>query len=72
MNQLLREPLLHFVLLGALIFAINARREDGRPMEEGSAKIEVTAAVIERLRAVFTLLFPTAKQAPAAVQTSSK
>jgi hypothetical protein len=49
--KIFREPLLHFLLLGALIFALNAWREKTRPAEASSARIEVTAAVIERLRA---------------------
>ncbi len=51
MKRWLQEPLLHFALLGALIFAANAWRASRRPAENEAAKIEVNAAVIERLRA---------------------
>lgn len=51
MKKLLKEPLLHFLVLGAVIFALNAWRERARPMEASAARIEVTAAVIDRLRA---------------------
>ncbi len=51
MKKLLKEPLFHFLLLGAAIFAVNAWRDTTRPVETSSARIEVTAAVIERLRA---------------------
>jgi hypothetical protein len=50
MKKLLKEPLLHFLALGAVIFALNAWREKARPRETSKARIEVTAAVIERLR----------------------
>lgn len=49
--KLLKEPLVHFLLLGAGIFALNAWREKAHPVEAAAARIEVTAAVIERLRA---------------------
>ena len=52
-----REPLLHFVALGALIFAVNAWREPRRPAEDATARIEVTAAVVERLRAGYERQF---------------
>lgn len=42
--KLFREPLLHFVLLGALIFAVNAWREPRRAAVVATARIEVTAA----------------------------
>lgn len=51
MKQLLKEPLLHFLLLGAMLFALNAWRSRVKPVEPAPARIEVTAAVIERLRA---------------------
>jgi hypothetical protein len=50
----LREPLLHFALLGALIFAVNAWRERRRPAENASAHIEVTAGTVAWLREGFT------------------
>jgi parvulin-like peptidyl-prolyl isomerase len=53
----LKEPLLHFFLIGAAIFALNAWREKARPAETSTPRIEVTAAVIERLRAAFERQF---------------
>ena len=52
-KKLLREPLLHFLALGAVIFALNAWREKARPTETSTVRIEVTAAVLERLRASY-------------------
>jgi hypothetical protein len=47
MKKLLREPLAHFVLLGALIFGVNAWRDRSRPAEdEGLPEIEVNAGTI--------------------------
>ena len=57
MKKLLKEPLLHFFALGVAIFTLNASREKARPMETSSARIEVTAAVIERLRGGFQRQF---------------
>jgi hypothetical protein len=51
MKKLLKEPLLHFLLLGAALFALNAWRAKERPADAAAPRIEVTAAVIERLRA---------------------
>jgi peptidyl-prolyl cis-trans isomerase C len=45
-KKLTREPLLHFLLLGALIFAVNAWREKQRPAETEMARIEITAGTI--------------------------
>ena len=57
MKRLVREPLLHFLLLGALIFALNAWRETKQPAEVSAARIEVTTPVIERLRTGFERQF---------------
>ncbi|HEV7402176.1 MAG TPA: peptidylprolyl isomerase [Chthoniobacteraceae bacterium] len=57
MKKLLKEPLLHFLALGAVIFALHAWREARRPAAHAEARIEVTAAVIERLRAAFERQF---------------
>jgi peptidyl-prolyl cis-trans isomerase C len=57
MKKLIREPLMHFLLIGAAIFALNAWRERARPKESPAARIEVTAAVIERLHAGFERQF---------------
>lgn len=53
----LNEPLFHFLLLGALIFALNSWRSDDRAEPEPARRIEVTAAVIERLRAGYERQF---------------
>ena len=63
MKKLVREPLLHFLLLGALIFALNAWRAKQRPADAAAPRIEVTAAVIERLRAAFERQFGKAPDA---------
>ena len=63
MKKLLKEPLLHFLALGAVIFALNAWRERARPTEASAARIEVTAAVIERLRAGYERQFGQAPDA---------
>jgi len=57
MKRLLREPLLHFLALGAVLFALNAWRETKRPPEKAAAGIDVTAAVIDRLRAGYERQF---------------
>ena len=57
MKKLLREPLVHFVLLGGLIFAVNAWRSNERPTRVCGTRIEVTAAVVERLRAGYERQF---------------
>jgi peptidyl-prolyl cis-trans isomerase C len=54
MNKLTREPLIHFLLLGALIFGVNAWREKQRPSKTETARIEVTAGTIARLSEGFT------------------
>ena len=54
MKRWLNEPLIHFLLLGALIFAANAWREDERPAEKAEAHIEVTAGTIAWLREGFS------------------
>ena len=57
MKSLHKEPLLHFFAIGAVIFALNAWREKARPTEASVAQIEVTAAVIDRLRAGYERQF---------------
>lgn len=54
MKRWLKEPLLHFALLGMLIFAVSAWREQQRPAENAAAKIEITAGTIAWLREGFT------------------
>jgi peptidyl-prolyl cis-trans isomerase C len=56
-KKLFKEPLLHFVALGALLFALNTLREKTRSAPKSSARIEVTAAVVERLRAAYERQF---------------
>ena len=57
MKRILKEPLLHFALLGVLIFAASAWRAKQRPVDAAAPRIEVTAAVIERLRAAYERQF---------------
>lgn len=57
MNSLLKEPLFHFLALGVAIFTLNAWREKVRPTEPSVSRIEITAAVIERLRAGYERQF---------------
>jgi peptidyl-prolyl cis-trans isomerase C len=52
--KILREPLLHFLLLGAVIFAVSVWREGRRPAEKARTQIEVTAGTIAWLREGFT------------------
>lgn len=54
MKRWLKEPLLHFALLGMLIFAVSAWRERQRPAENATAQIEITAGTIAWLREGFT------------------
>jgi peptidyl-prolyl cis-trans isomerase C len=46
MKRLLREPLVHFVLIGTLIFSANSWRNRGAPSEEGLPAIEISADTI--------------------------
>ena len=57
MKRLLKEPLLHFLLLGALIFALHAWSEQRHPAANAGARIDVTAAVVDRLRAGYERQF---------------
>jgi len=63
MKKLLKEPLLHFLALGAVIFTVNAWRESRRPAANAGPRIEVTAAVIDRLRAGYERQFGQAPDA---------
>jgi peptidyl-prolyl cis-trans isomerase C len=63
MKKLLKEPLLHFLALGVVLFALNAWREKTRPAASSSARIDVTAAVIDRLRAGYERQFGQAPDA---------
>ena len=57
LKRWLKEPLVHFALLGALIFAANTWCESRRAKTESTARIEVTAAIVERLRAGYERQF---------------
>ena len=48
MKTLHKEPLLHFLIIGALIFVLFALRNEGEKLDE-SSRIVVTTADIERL-----------------------
>ncbi len=57
MKRTIREPFIHFLLLGALLFALNAWRESKRPPQDNAVAIAVTEAVVERLRAGYERQF---------------
>jgi hypothetical protein len=57
MRKLFKEPLLHFFVLGALVFALNTWRQQTRPAEATPARIEVTAMMIDRLRSGYERQF---------------
>src|SRR6185295_14869639 len=57
MRRLLQEPLLHFLALGAVIFTANGWRQSQRPAANAEPRINVTAAVIDRLRAGYERQF---------------
>lgn len=63
MKRITREPLVHFLALGALLFGLNAWREDTGVDTKSPASIEVTAAVVERLRAGYERQFGQAPDA---------
>ena len=50
-SRILREPLLHFLLIGALVFAVYGQRPETPATSTGT--IEVTPAQVERLAAQF-------------------
>jgi peptidyl-prolyl cis-trans isomerase C len=53
-KKLTREPLIHFLLLGALIFAVSTWRNGQRPAETETAQIKVTAGTIAWLSEGFS------------------
>jgi hypothetical protein len=57
MKRLCKEPLVHFLIVGALLFGLNAWRSSKRPKENAGTHIAVTAAVVERLRAGYERQF---------------
>ncbi len=69
MKRLLREPFLHFVLLGVLVFAVDAYLR-ARTAEAGGGEIIVTQGRIENLAALFARTWqrpPTAQELRALV-----
>jgi len=57
MKKLLKEPFLHFLLLGVALFALNGWRQRQKPPENIARQIDVTAAAIDRLRAGYERQF---------------
>lgn len=55
MKKLLKEPLLHFLVIGAALFGLNASRH--KAVTSSTPRIEVTAAVIKRLSASYERQF---------------
>lgn len=49
-SKLLREPLLIFLVLGALLFGLHTLVNDQSPETETAVRIQVTAANIDQLR----------------------
>lgn len=54
MPKLLKDPLVHFLAIGALLFAISAWR--GEPVSAGRERIVVTAAQVEQARSAAAAL----------------
>jgi hypothetical protein len=52
--RFLREPLLHFVVAGFALFAVDAWRVQRRPTENAAARIEITAGTVAWLREGFS------------------
>jgi peptidyl-prolyl cis-trans isomerase C len=50
MKRLLREPLLHFLLIGGALFAVHAALNRVRPAPVSSARIEITKGDADQLR----------------------
>src|SRR5688572_18010805 len=53
MKRFIKEPLLHFLLLGGLLFAVGAWRTSRQESAPPFGRIDVTAATIETLRATW-------------------
>jgi PPIC-type PPIASE domain len=53
LRALLREPLLHFLLLGALLFALDAWLRPGAAVSDGSSEIVVSEARVRNLAQTF-------------------
>ena len=63
MKRITREPLVHFLAVGALLFGLNAWRTDKGSDAKSSALIAVTPGVIDRLRAGYERQFGKAPDA---------
>ena len=50
MKRMLREPLLHFLLIGGALFALHATLNRVRPPSVSSARIEITKGDADQLR----------------------
>ena len=64
MKRLIREPLLHFILLGAALFAISSLRSDSTTEAMGG-QVVISAGRIENLTALFVKTWqrpPTAEE----------
>jgi hypothetical protein len=69
MSKLLREPLFHFALLGAVIFGVNALLS--KPATDAQPRIEITAADVEHLRTIWQRTWqrpPTSEELRGAVE----
>lgn len=67
LHKLLREPLLHFLLLGAALFGLYSLLNRGKA-GPASNRINVTAADIERLKAAWTTQW---KRAPSDIELNT-
>lgn len=67
-KKLFKEPLLHFLVVGAVIFAVDQWREGHRPQEDAPNRIDVTAGTVAWLRESFTRQW---KRAPDEAQLRS-
>jgi hypothetical protein len=71
MSRLIKDPLVHFLLIGAALFAIAAMR--GAPVTSGRERIVVTAEQVEQARAAAAALQgrePTVEELEALVEPS--
>ena len=51
--KLLREPLVHFLVIGALLFAVFAAAGNGTAAEAGANQIVITPGMVENLKVSF-------------------
>jgi peptidyl-prolyl cis-trans isomerase C len=71
MKRLVREPLVHFLLMGAILFAVYAYAERGRTSAEQSRQIRLTVADLSQMVLVFRSQWrrdPTAEELRALVE----